>query len=152
LFPTVWKPGSRNERSFHVILTFMTFLEKLKERALRVKIEVLALWYAARDPRCPWYARGMALLVSAYAFSPIDLIPDFIPVLGYLDDLILIPAGIALSIRMIPPTVMGEAREKARLEAEKPVSIAAGVVIAVVWLLILFFIGRAILRAILIKA
>lgn len=129
----------------------MAFLEKLKERALRVKIEVLALWYAARDPRCPWYARGMALLVSAYAFSPIDLIPDFIPVLGYLDDLILIPAGIALSIRMIPPKVMGAAREKAEIEAVKPVSIAAGVVIAVIWLLILFFVGRLLFRAILIK-
>jgi hypothetical protein len=84
------------------------------------------------------------LLVTAYAFSPIDLIPDFIPVLGYLDDLILIPAGIALTIKLIPPEVMQTAREKAETNAQKPVSIAGGIVIALIWLAAIFFIGKAV--------
>jgi len=83
---------------------------KLKSRARALKREICALYLAFRDPRTPWYARGWVLLVLAYALSPIDLIPDFVPVLGYLDDLILIPLGIALALRMIPPGVMDEAR------------------------------------------
>jgi uncharacterized membrane protein YkvA (DUF1232 family) len=84
----------------------------------------------------PWYARAFALCVVAYAFSPIDLVPDFVPVLGYLDDLVLIPLGIALAIRMIPADVLAEHRERGRqLAAEgKPVMRAAAVVIALIWL------------------
>jgi uncharacterized membrane protein YkvA (DUF1232 family) len=81
--------------------------------ARRLKQEIIALTLAYRDPRTPWYARAFAALVIAYAVSPIDLVPDFVPLLGYLDDLILVPLGVALALRMIPPSVMAEAREKA---------------------------------------
>lgn len=129
----------------------MTFIERIKTRAKQLKREIMALWFAARDPRTPWYAKGLALLVTAYAFSPIDLIPDFIPLIGYLDDLVLIPAGIALSIKLVPPEVMQACREKADLETQKPVSIAGAVVIGLIWLVILFLIGRAIYPLILPK-
>lgn len=110
--------------------------EKLKGWARRLKAELYALYLAYRDPRVPLYARVFAAVVVGYAFSPIDLIPDPIPVLGYLDDLVLIPLGIALSVRMIPEPVLAECREKAsRLSAgSRPVNrVAAGAVVAV-WL------------------
>lgn len=88
-------------------------LARLRQFARQVKAELLALSLAARDPRTPWYARAFALLVLAYALSPIDLIPDFIPVLGYLDDLILVPAGLWLALRLIPAEVMERARTEA---------------------------------------
>lgn len=94
-------------------------LERLKKAAKRLKAELLALGYAARDPRTPWYARAFALLVLAYALSPIDLIPDFIPVLGYLDDLLLLPAGLWLALRLIPPAVMADARAEAARHPHK---------------------------------
>ncbi len=97
----------------------MIFFEKLKSKAKQLKREVLALWFAARDARTPWYAKGFALIVTAYAFSPIDLIPDFVPVLGYLDDRVLIPAGIALCIKLIQPEIMQACREKADLKVKK---------------------------------
>jgi len=124
----------------------MTFKENLESRIKKVKIEIMALWYAARDKRTPWYAKGLALLVTAYAFSPVDLIPDFIPVLGYLDDLVLIPAGIALAIKLIPGEVMAESRVKAMENKQKPVSIVGGIIIALIWLGILFVVGRAVYR------
>ena len=95
-----------------------------------------ALYLAYRDPRAPWYARAFAAYVVAYAFSPLDLVPDFIPVLGYLDDLVLIPLGIALAIRMIPPGVLEESREKARAAVLQgnPVNRAAAVAIVALWL------------------
>src|SRR5215210_1211928 len=113
-------------------------MEAWKDRARRLKAEVFALYLAYKDPRVPWYARLFALCVVGYAFSPIDLIPDPIPVLGYLDDLILIPLGIALAIRMIPKDVLDECREKARaLEAEgKLTNWVAGIVVIAVWLLL----------------
>ena len=89
-------------------------LEKLKSRARTLQADIQALVVAFQDPRTPWAARGMIALVVAYALSPIDLIPDFIPVLGYLDDLILVPVGIALAIRMIPPQVLADSREAAQ--------------------------------------
>lgn len=82
----------------------------LKAWARSVKRDVQALYLAARDPRVPWYAKAIAALVAAYALSPIDLIPDFIPVLGYLDDLIIVPLGILIAIRLIPPEIMAEHR------------------------------------------
>lgn len=88
-------------------------LENWKAWARALKLDVAALYFAARDPRVPWYAKATALAVAAYAFSPIDLIPDFIPVLGYLDDLVLLPIGIALAIRMVPPDVWSECKELA---------------------------------------
>jgi uncharacterized membrane protein YkvA (DUF1232 family) len=106
--------------------------------ARRVKRDVFALYLAYRDPRTPWGARIVAACVVAYAFSPIDLIPDPIPVLGYLDDLILVPLGILLAVRLIPPAVMAECRAaaQAQMQSDKPVNwIAAGVII-VIWLLL----------------
>jgi uncharacterized membrane protein YkvA (DUF1232 family) len=107
-----------------------------KARARQLKAEVYALYLAYRDPRVPWYAKVLAACVVGYALSPIDLIPDFIPVLGYLDDLVLIPLGIALTLRLIPPEVMVECRERARTElaTRKPVSRAAAAVILAIWL------------------
>src|SRR5512146_897709 len=89
-------------------------LAELKSRARALKTETHALYLAARDPRTPWYAKGLVLLIVAYALSPIDLIPDFVPVLGYLDDLIIIPGGIVLALKLIPPQVMEQARQQAQ--------------------------------------
>ena len=89
----------------------MSPIGRLKRWARRLKVEVYALYLAYKDPRVPWYARAFAAVVVAYAFSPIDLIPDPIPILGYLDDLVIIPLGVALAIRMIPPPVLAECRE-----------------------------------------
>ncbi|HEX6708754.1 MAG TPA: YkvA family protein [Rubrobacter sp.] len=114
----------------------MSFVERLKRWACGLKVEVHALYLAYRDPRVPWYARVFAAVVVGYAFSPIDLIPDPIPVLGYLDDLILIPLGVALAVRMIPPQVLAECREEAREMADRPVSRVAAVVVVVVWVVL----------------
>ena len=112
-------------------------LNKLKQRARALKHETVALYFAFRDTRTPWYAKILAALVLAYAFSPIDLIPDFIPVLGYLDDLIIVPTGIALTLKLIPPEVMDEARLTASAKnPERSVGwIGAGIII-LIWLLI----------------
>ncbi len=107
---------------------------RLKQAARRLKAEALTVWFAARDPRTPLAARVLAACVAAYAFSPIDLIPDVIPVLGLLDDLILIPAGIWLVVRMVPPDVYAECRARAAEAAERPVSRTAAAVIVVVWI------------------
>ena len=114
----------------------MPFLAELKQRARRLKAETFALYLAARHPETPWYAKLFVAGVVAYAFSPIDLIPDFVPVLGYLDDLILIPMGVALAVKMIPDPVLTECRARAKeiIANGKPVSLAAGVVILAIWL------------------
>jgi uncharacterized membrane protein YkvA (DUF1232 family) len=117
-------------------------LETLKSRAKTLKRDTLALWYAARDQRTPWYARLLAVVVAAYALSPVDLIPDFVPVLGYLDDLILIPAGIALTLRLIPPEIMAASRAKADSALVKPNPWWMTMLIILVWvgvLALLFF-------------
>ena len=109
-----------------------------KQRARQLKRELYALYLAYKDPRVPWYARLFAACVVGYAFSPIDLIPDPIPVLGYLDDLILVPLGITLALRMIPPVVMVECRVRADelMQQGKPVNwIAAGIIVAI-WVLL----------------
>ncbi len=110
-------------------------VESWKQRVRQFKAETYALHLAYRDPRVPWYARAFAAAVVAYAFSPIDLIPDFIPALGYLDDLVLVPLGIAISLRMIPPEVMAECRERARAEinAGRPTNWVAAAVIVAIW-------------------
>ena len=116
----------------------MSRLERLKAWARRLKTELNALYLAYRDPRVPRHARVFAVIVVAYAFSPIDLIPDPIPVLGYLDDLILVPLGIALAVRMIPPEVLAECRAEAR-DADTgvgPKGTAAAVVVVAIWLLV----------------
>ena len=114
----------------------MGFLTDLKQRARLLKAETFALYLAARHPDTPWYAKLLVAGVVAYAFSPIDLIPDFVPVLGYVDDLILIPMGIALAIKMIPPSVLAECRARAQkvISNGKPVSRVAAVVIVIIWL------------------
>src|SRR3954452_6217660 len=88
-------------------------VSKWRESARNLKRNITALYFVVLDPRTPWYAKAVAILVVAYALSPIDLIPDFIPVLGYLDDLILLPIGIWFTLKLIPPIVMDEARQKA---------------------------------------
>ena len=109
--------------------------EEWKAKARKLKQEVYALYLVSKDRRVPWYARVVAVAVVAYAFSPIDLIPDPIPVLGYLDDLILIPLGIALVIKLIPAEVMQDCREKAALtmQAGKPKNWVAGGIIILIW-------------------
>lgn len=116
--------------------------------ARRVKRDVFALYLAYRDPRTPWYARIVAAGVVAYAFSPIDLIPDPIPVLGYLDDLILVPLGIMLAVRLIPPAVMADCRTAAttRLQSGKPVNWGAAVVIVCIWLLVAAWVATLVAR------
>ena len=108
-------------------------LAALKAWAKKLKRDVVALWLAARDPRTPWHARALAGAVAAYALSPIDLIPDFIPVLGYLDDLLIVPAGIWLALRWVPAPLMAELRERAATRA-RPWSLAAAIVIVALWL------------------
>ncbi|MEK7699589.1 MAG: YkvA family protein [Planctomycetota bacterium] len=116
----------------------MALLAELKQRVRHLKAETFALYLAARDPRTPWYAKLLVAGIVAYAFSPIDLIPDFVPVLGYLDDLILIPLGIALAIKLIPHSVLAECRTRAQetIQNGKPVSRVAGAVIVVIWLVL----------------
>lgn len=106
----------------------------LSEWAWTIKRDVHALYLAARDPRTPWYAKALALCVAGYALSPIDLIPDFIPVIGYLDDVILVPLGVLAVIKMIPPEVMAEHRQAAALAVDRPVSRSAAVIIACIWI------------------
>lgn len=105
-------------------------LHRLKNWARTIKRDLHAIYLAAGDPRTPWYARALALCVALYALSPIDLIPDFIPVLGYLDDVIIVPLGILAVMKMIPPEVMAEHRVAAGLAGRRRVSRTAAVVIA----------------------
>ncbi len=110
----------------------MGILLTWKQAAKRLKGEVLAVYLACRDPRVPWYTKVLAACVAGYALSPLDLIPDPVPVLGYLDDLIIVPLGLVLVLWMIPPAVLAECREKAKKIQEKPTSrVAAGVIIAI---------------------
>jgi uncharacterized membrane protein YkvA (DUF1232 family) len=112
--------------------------EKLRQRARALKNEALAVYIAAKDPRTPWYAKALIYFVVAHTFSPIDLIPDFIPVLGYLDDLIITPAGLALAIRLIPAEVLEEARgQVAGSSVGRSVQAAGIIVIVLVWIVIL---------------
>ncbi|CAN0628645.1 DUF1232 domain-containing protein [Burkholderia multivorans] len=106
---------------------------KLKDWARSIKRDAHALYLAARDPRVPWYVKVLALCVAGYALSPIDLIPDFIPVLGYLDDAILVPLGILAVVRLIPDPILAEHRATAALAAQRPVSRMATLVIALIW-------------------
>jgi uncharacterized membrane protein YkvA (DUF1232 family) len=109
-------------------------LERWKAKAGRLKQEARALYAACRDPRTPWYARALGIGVLAYALSPIDLIPDVVPVLGYLDDAILVPLGILAVVALMPKDVMAECRARAEAAAARPVSRAGAVFILAVWL------------------
>ena len=110
-------------------------LDRLKKWAHSVKRDILALYLAARDPRVPWYAKALAALVAAYALSPIDPIPDFIPVLGYLDELIVLPLGIAAVVRMIPADVMADLRNQAEERMlTRPRSMVGAMLVVLLWL------------------
>lgn len=119
----------------------MSVLERLKAWAGRIKRDVHALYFAARDPRVPWPVKLLAISIVAYAFSPIDLIPDFIPVLGLVDDAILIPLGVLMVVRLIPPEVMAEHRSRAASAAERPSSVAGAVAIIAIWLVSLVLVS-----------
>jgi uncharacterized membrane protein YkvA (DUF1232 family) len=121
-------------------------LDNLKSWSHVVKRDVHALYLASRDPRVPWYAKALAIAVAGYALSPLDLIPDFVPVLGYLDDVIIIPLGVLLVIRLIPPEIMAEHRDLAEAAQGRPVSLTAGVVIICIWITSIVLIGWLIYR------
>ena len=127
-----------------------SFLADLRSRARKLKSEIFALYLALRDPRTPWYAKAFGALVVAYAFSPLDLIPDFVPVLGYLDDVILLPLGIWLTIRMIPLAVLDESRARAEIELRdrRPTNWAVAVVIILLWAGSIALVVLAVLRLI----
>ena len=108
-------------------------IDRLKSWARHLTRDAHAVYLVARDPRTPWYVKALALFIAGYALSPIDLIPDFIPVLGYLDDLIIVPLGLLLVIRLVPPEIMAEHRAAADLAADRPTSRTAVIVICMVW-------------------
>lgn len=113
----------------------LTAIDRAKRWAWKIKRDLLALWLAARDPRVPWYVKAVAGAVAAYALSPVDLIPDFIPILGYLDDLVIVPLGILLAVKLIPPDLLAELRAAAARRA-KPVSRSGLIFIVAVWSLL----------------
>ena len=109
-------------------------LEAWKHRATALKHEVYALYFACRDPRVPWYAKALAIVIVGYTLSPIDLIPDFIPVLGYLDELVLVPLGVMVVRALVPGPVLSECRERATRLERKPTNRVAAVVVVAIWL------------------
>jgi uncharacterized membrane protein YkvA (DUF1232 family) len=123
-------------------------LARLRHRARLLKADLYALYLAIRDPRVPLVARIVVACVVGYAFSPIDLIPDFVPILGYLDDLVLLPLGIALALKLIPPNVMAECRVRAQaaVNQSKPTSRVAVIVIVGLWVLIAGLVAMWVLR------
>lgn len=126
-------------------------LGKWKQWSRVLKRDVHAIYLAARDPRVPWYAKALGIAVAAYALSPIDLIPDFIPVLGYLDDLIIVPLGIVLVVKLIPPDIMAEHRALATAAQERPVSMAGAATIAAIWLAAIALFGWLVYRRFLLE-
>ncbi len=124
-------------------------IDAWKTRVRALKKEAYALYFAARDPRVPWYAKLLIGLVVAHTFSPIDLIPDFIPVLGILDDLLVVPLGIALALKLTPPEVMVDARRQAEefIQQGKPVSRIGAVIVIAIWLIVIMVIVWSIGKA-----
>ncbi|TAK81085.1 MAG: DUF1232 domain-containing protein [Dehalococcoidia bacterium] len=123
-------------------------ISRWKQRARTVRRDTYALYLACRDPRVPWYAKALAGAILTYALSPIDLIPDFIPVLGYLDDLIIIPGGLVLVRRMIPAAVLAEHRETAAqaFDSRAPASVIGAVVVVAIWLLLLALVAYVVIK------
>ena len=117
-------------------MTGKSLSERIGDLGHRLAVEAHAAWLAARDPRVPMLARILAVAVAAYALSPIDLIPDFIPVLGYLDDLVLVPLGVGLVVRLIPADVLLECRERAMRASRRTRSWVAAAIIIGIWLLL----------------
>lgn len=128
----------------------MKIIDRLKDWAKHLKKETYALYFACRDPRAPWYAKALAAFVVAHTLSPIDLIPDFVPVLGYLDDLIITPLGLALAVKLIPAEVLAEARLKARTELVDGSKLgrAGTLIILGIWLISLLLLVVILWRAI----
>ncbi|NRQ13912.1 YkvA family protein [Ensifer sesbaniae] len=123
-------------------------LQRTKQWARQIQRDVVALWFAARDPRTPLSAKFVAGAVAAYALSPVDLIPDFIPVLGYIDDLVIVPLGILLAVRLVPPTLMHEFRDRATALEERPSSRGGLVAILCIWLAAAALAGWAVWRVV----
>jgi uncharacterized membrane protein YkvA (DUF1232 family) len=121
-------------------------LQRVKQWARTIKRDAVAIWIAARDPRVPWYAKVVAGAVAAYALSPIDLIPDFIPILGYLDDVLIVPAGILLTVRLIPDGLMEEFRAEAARREGRPTSVAGATAIILLWIAALILTAWALRR------
>lgn len=120
----------------------MSILTSLKAQARQLKQHTLTVYFAARDPRTPILVRALAVFVAAYVLSPIDLIPDFIPVIGYLDDLLLVPLGLALVVRLTPPEVLESARAQAQQAANRPVSYTAAAFFVALWLVVVWIVVR----------
>jgi uncharacterized membrane protein YkvA (DUF1232 family) len=125
----------------------MGMLQRARQWARTIKLDVVAIWLAARDPRVPWYAKLLAASVAAYALSPIDLIPDFVPVLGYLDDVIIVPVGIMLTVRLIPDGLMDEFRAEAARRESRPNGRVGAAIIVLLWMLALGLVIRWLRRA-----
>ena len=116
-------------------------MKEIRNLARELKQQTLVVYFAARDPRTPGWVRLIALAIAAYALSPIDLIPDFIPVLGYLDDLVIVPLGIAVVLRLVPPEVKASAQQKASAAVSRPISLFMATVIVAIWLALLGTLG-----------
>jgi len=117
-------------------------IKSWKTKAKLLKTEIVTLYLASKHPKTPWYAKALAVLIIGYALSPIDLIPDFIPVVGYLDDFIIVPAGIALLIKIIPGDILEECRSKARFDIShrKPKNWVAAIIIVLIWLFAIYLV------------
>ncbi|MFC1996935.1 YkvA family protein [Chloroflexota bacterium] len=128
----------------------MSTIERWKQRVQQLKSETYTIYLASKDPRVPWYAKALIIFVVAHPFSPIDLIPDFIPVIGYLDDLIIAPLGIAIAIKLIPEDVLVECREQAQMviSQEQPSNWSTAAVIVTIWLLLALFSIAIIIRVV----
>ncbi len=144
------RPDRQSEDSLWFLIPKRNImLNNLRQKAEDLKKETYALFLAYRDPRVPWYAKAVAAATVAYAVSPIDLIPDFIPVLGLLDDLVLVPLGITLAVRLIPAEIMAECRQKAhqKLQGTGSLGRKAAIVVVLIWLLGLALLVWMILKA-----
>jgi uncharacterized membrane protein YkvA (DUF1232 family) len=126
------------------------FIALWKQKAGELELETYTLYYATRDPRVPWYAKGFIGLIVAYAFSPIDLIPDFIPILGYLDDLVIIPLGVMMAIKIIPAQVIDESRARAKkhLGEKKPQYKLMGAIVIGIWIIVIVMAGKGLINRI----
>lgn len=125
-------------------------LERLKDKARTIKRELMALYCAYKHPKVPWFAKAFIALIIGYALSPIDLVPDFIPILGYLDDLILIPIGITIALKMIPREIMEECRRNAAVMDKNSLgkSWIAGGIIIIIWVALIVVLIRPFIKAI----
>jgi uncharacterized membrane protein YkvA (DUF1232 family) len=128
------KGAARRTLNSNLKIVMLT-IEKFKNWARQIKRDTVAVYFAARDPRTPLWLRCLAIAIAAYALSPIDLIPDFIPVLGYLDDLLIVPLGLVIVIRLLPPVVLSDSREKANVLLARPKSYVTAIVVVCIWIL-----------------